>query len=75
MENRNQKAFIWLKNRLKRKYKIKPQDTEKVLGAIGDLIWDWKDSKYDIWGLGILEILLMIGKKRCPKDRKKDLSI
>lgn len=73
MEKRNSEVLSWLRNRLKRKYKIPKDQTQKVLDAISDLRWDWRHSKYDLYGLCLEDVLEDLGHKRCPRERKNDL--
>lgn len=42
MEERNSEVLSWLRNRLKKKYKIPKGQTQAVLDAISDLRWDWR---------------------------------
>jgi hypothetical protein len=69
------KKLRWIENRVKAKANIKPEVTREVLGVIADLVWDWEKSQYDFWGLDIEETLKFLGKERCPKGRRKDLSL
>lgn len=68
---RNVQAKRWLVGHLKKKHKIPVKQTNAVLGAIADLSWDWKDSAYDLWGLGIEEILTDLGQSRDPGLKRK----
>jgi hypothetical protein len=73
MEQRNSEVLSWLRNRLHRKYKIPKDQTQKVLDAMSDLVWDWKGSKYDLYGLQIEDVLRDLGVNRAPRDRKDDV--
>lgn len=73
MEKRNGEVLSWLRNRLKAKYKIPKGQTQQVLDAIADLRWDWRHSKYDLYGLCIEEVLADLGANRAPRDRQDDV--
>jgi hypothetical protein len=73
MDKRNSEILSWLRNHLYKKYKIPKRQTQAVLDAISDLRWDWKHSKYDLYGLCIEEVLADLGAARAPYDKKEDV--
>lgn len=68
--NQDQKAaFDFIINRIATLTKVTKNDAQEVLGVIGDLIWDWDKSEYDLYGLQIEELLEAIGESRRPKEK------
>lgn len=73
MNQESKNKLRWIKNRLKKKYNIPQEQTAAVLGAISDLRWDWRHSKYDLLGLVIEEVLVDLAVDRCPPEKLEDL--
>lgn len=74
MKRDYQDTLSWIVNRVHKKTKIPKKDVLEVLGQIADLRWDWRKSRFDLYGLEIEETLHKFGEDRCPSDRIEDLS-
>ena len=66
MEIRNIETLKWLKKRIAKKTGVTPKVAEEMLGCIADLTWDYRKTKYDLYGLDLMNVLEELGEERCP---------